>query len=151
MAKIQCDGLKDLEKQLKNNIKQIQNIEKLGVYEGAKVIADEVNKQIDSIPSQCLLNGREREDLHKGLSVSKHQVDNDGISAYISFAGYNNWADGPSPGGEPILLIARSVSKGSSLRKGKYKFVGKAVSAKKTQAQEACINKIENEINKNNK
>ena len=149
MAKIKVDGFDNFEKQLNQSISEIHNINKMGLYEGAKVIADEVNKMIDTIPDNCLLNEREKDDLHNGLTISRHMDTDDGVETYISFAGYNQWVDGPSaPTGDPIILIARSISKGSSMRKGKYKFMDKSKNNKRKVAEEAIKTKIEDEITK---
>ena len=149
MAKIQIDGFAELERQLNASYDQIHKINKSGLYDGAEVIADAVHAEIDNIPSNCLLNERERDDLKQGLFVSKHKDTKDGVETYVSFAGYNNWTDGPSGStGDPIILIARSVSKGSSLRKGKYKFTDKATRNNRKKAEEAIADKIDKEIEK---
>lgn len=141
MATFEWTGLDNYTKQWGEMSENIGKINDEALYVGAEIIADAIRAEIPNIPSSCLLNERERDDLQKSLYIKNFEHKDGGVLTHISFGGYNNWDwKKYSESGIPALLIARSICAGSSLRKGKCDFV--------TQALKGCKDKVETEMNK---
>ena len=129
---------------------------KPALWEGARIIADEIESRIQALPGDTfgLIRGttsvkggrepyagvtdEERKDLSESLGVSVHRREDDGWSVAIGFQGYAR-TQRPTkkyPNGIPNQMIARSIESGSSVRR-KTPFVRPAVSAKKAEAEQA--------------
>lgn len=128
------------------------------VYDMAKVVADKVRANIEALPAVSnaaniatykqgisRLSEPEKQGLLDGFGVSSIQ-DNDGyVNVKLGFDGYNSVKTKKYPNGQPNALIARVTNSGSSYRQ-KTRFVDKAVSATRKQAEEAGQAKIDEKI-----
>lgn len=120
------------------------------VYEMAKVVADRVRENIESLPAQpkgqitfregnrvySRLSQEEKEGLLEGFGISPMEKENGYINVKLGFDGYNEVKTKKYPQGQPNVLIARVTESGSTYRK-KTPFVRPAVNATKQKAIEA--------------
>lgn len=81
------------------------------LYDGAKVLADEVQKEIDTLRE---LEPIQRQGLHDGMGVAKFWTENSQTVTRIGFDGYNKKITKRWPRGQPNAMIARSVIRGTS-------------------------------------
>lgn len=160
MAKMTIKAFDDFEIALSKLGKAGVGIAKKAVYAGAKVIADEVRQELESLPEDTFrhLHGEDqfsgppsddKQDLLDALGIADIDVDSKGnVNTRVGFDGYSNRHTSKQyPGGVPIHLLARSVESGSSVRK-KTPFVRKAVNGVKQKAISEMESVIEEEINK---
>lgn len=113
------------------------------VYEGAKIIADECKRGIESIPIDARKGTSDNkvrgitEDQKWGLEdsfgLARIKDENGYINTKAGFSGYNTYRTAKYPQGQPNVLIARSVESGTSFRE-KFPFMRKAVNNSKKKA-----------------
>lgn len=128
------------------------------VYDMAKVVADKVRANIEALPAvsneaniatyregYSRLSEPEKQGLMDGFGVSPLQDDSGYINVKLGFDGYNSVKTKKYPNGQPNALIALVTNSGSSYRQ-KTRFVDKAVSATRKQAEEAGQAKIDEKI-----
>ena len=140
-------------------IKKISNIGlelpgacKAAVYDGAKVVADNMSHEISAINGlekggKKGITEVERKGLLDGLGVAKIGVKDGKVSTAVGFSGYNADATATYPNGKPNLMIARSLEKGTSFREPEH-FVSRAVNKSKVAAVQAMNDSIEKSIEK---
>lgn len=152
-------------KGLDNYIAYLQKISLLSsdmvgeaVYDMAKVVADKVRANIEALPAVSnaaniatykqgisRLSEPEKQGLLDGFGVSPIQNNDGYVNVKLGFDGYNSVKTKKYPNGQPNALIARVTNSGSSYRQ-KTRFVDKAVSATRKQAEEAGQAKIDEKI-----
>lgn len=128
------------------------------VYDMAKIVADKVRANIEALPAVSnaaniatfkqgvsRLSEPEKQGLLDGFGVSAMQNDDGYMNVKLGFDGYNKVKTKKYPNGQPNALIARVTNSGSSYRQ-KTRFVDKAVSATRKQAEEAGQAKIDEKI-----
>lgn len=128
------------------------------VYEMAKIVADKVRANIEALPAVpneaniatykqgvSRLSEPEKKGLLDGFGVSSIQNNDGYVNVKLGFDGYNSVKTKKYPNGQPNALIARVTNSGSSYRQ-KTRFVDKAVSATRKQAEEAGQAKIDEKI-----
>lgn len=123
-----------------------ENVAKAGLWEGAAVLKEGLEREIDSLPTisdryyfgrmmpMPALRETEKRGLKEGLRIFRFQKTADGISATIGFAGYN-------ANGKANRLIARSLAAGSTANKPN-RFVAKAFKANESRRYKAVTDKI---------
>lgn len=113
------------------------------LYEGAKIVTDEVAKNIDALPTQLgrPKKGQQREPspqekqgLKDGLGIAKKKIDGTFINVKVGFDGYNSVTTERWPNGVPNALVARSIESGTTFIK-RHPFVTQAVKATKAEAE----------------
>ncbi len=114
------------------------DIAKKAVFEGAKVVADEIKSNLIEV-----LSGESYGDLEKSFGISPIKQDFDGWNAKLGFSGYDRR-------GVPNQLKARVLESGRTGQK-KRPFIRPAVNAKKKEATEIMGKVVENEIKKLNR
>lgn len=109
-------------------------------YEGAKIVADEIKKNIEALPTDESWESEHTSGKLKGmkkiqkigllnsLGISGHRVDNGYYNVKIGFDGYNLL-------GQPNAMIARTFEGGNSFTK-KTPFVAPAVRATRERAEQ---------------
>jgi len=127
MARVKVgSGIKEYTRELT----QLYNVsrEQIGeaVYQGAKIIADAVKREIYRLPvAQVYAKGKEklksittvqRKGLLDGFGIAKMRDDGGYYNVKLGFAGYNGQKTHQWPNGQPNSMIARSVVAGSSFR-----------------------------------
>lgn len=128
------------------------------VYDMAKIVADKVRANIEALPAVSnaaniatykqgvsRLSEPEKQGLLEGFGVSAMQNDDGYMNVKLGFDGYNSVKTKKYPNGQPNALIARVTNSGSSYRQ-KTRFVDKAVSDTRKQAEKAGQAKIDEKI-----
>lgn len=143
MARMTIKGLDDLE----INLSKLDDdeIAKMCVFSGAKVITDEIRNRLesnDTLPKDQL------DDLLDSLGVAPIKTDAAGnINTKIGFKGYGRKPTKKYPLGLPNQMMARAVESGTSFRP-KRPFVRPAVNAKRKEAIKAMQETYDKEIAK---
>ena len=125
------------------------------IYEGAKVVADQVRAEIEALPtaeSKRVAIPRdptqvEKDGLLDGLGVAKKKNDNGYINVKIGMDGYNTDKTKKYPKGKPNAMIARSIESGSTVMK-RNAFISRAVNKTKKEAEAAMQKVFEEGIEK---
>lgn len=148
MAKITLQGLDEYTRkltELKDPVR-VRQVCKRAVYEGAKIIADEIDGRIDGLRG---VTDKQRAGLHAGLGVARHRDDSGYINTQIGFAGYNDEGRirGKRRSGQPNIIVARNLISGRSTVP-RQNFISSAVRAKRTACIEAMEKTVDEEIEK---
>ena len=105
------------------------------LYEGARILADEVQKEISGLKQ---LNAKQRRGLHEGLGIAHFwRDDSGGVYTKIGFEGYNDIVTKQWRNGQPNAMIARAVQRGTSWMQPN-RFAARAA----RKAREKAINKM---------
>lgn len=160
MAKLDIDGTDEFLRELGNLETGADDIAKMAIYEGAKVLADEIKSNLKALPTddpdRMLRNGdeytslttHEKERLLKNFGIAKIRGNGvEGHNTALGFHGYGDFKTKKYPKGVPNQLIARSVESGSSVRQ-KHPFVRPAINKVRRQVVEKMGETIETEIKK---
>lgn len=123
MAKWTTHGLDEYAAYLQRLGKNTKEIIGVGVYEMANVVADEIRKGIESLPSKT---GVTKQGLEEGFGISPMQDDNGYLNVKAGFDGYNQ-------NGVPNVLMARIFESGTSTTP-KHPFVRPAVNRSQKEA-----------------
>jgi HK97 gp10 family phage protein len=125
------------------------------IYEGAKVVADQIRANIEALPT--VKNKRvatprdptqvEIDGMLAGLGIAKKKNDSGYINVKIGMDGYNTDVTEKYPRGKPNAMIARSIESGSTVMK-QNKFITRAVNKTKKEAEAAMKKVIEEGIEK---
>lgn len=155
MASFSFRGLDQYMSQLSNLAKETDHIVHSALYQGAKVVADAVKRQIDNIPEYKKakrktipavgLTRKQKDGLKDGLGVAHHWDETSGSYTKIGFKGYNNEHTKKYPQGQPNPMIARSIIRGTSYLQ-KYDFVKIALNSSRAAALKAIEEEIEKQI-----
>ena len=132
---------------------------KMAIYEGAAIMADQIKKNLDALPTDKFryLRGGDKfagvpepqkQDLKNALGISPMKQDENGDwNAKIGFDGYGSTETDKYPGGVPNSLLARAVESGSFVR-AKTPFVRPAINGARNKAKKAMADKADEEIKK---
>lgn len=124
------------------------------VFNGAAVVADEIRKQIQSLPVQSgpAKHGSRRnptqaeiDGMLAGLGIAKKRVVNGFSNVKIGMDGYNSHVTEKYPKGHPNAMVARSIAAGTSFI-NRNPFIERAVNATRDRAEEVMRETIENGI-----
>lgn len=135
------------------------------VYDGAKIVADQVRSNIKALPvSNSKKRGSvanqidsittaQKDGLLQGFGISKLKTQDGLVNVKLGFDGYNSQVSstakksGAKNSHQPNIVIARSVETGTYFRK-KHPFIAPAVRATKAAAEKAMADKLDQEIAK---
>lgn len=123
MAKWTMNGLDDYAAYLQKIGKNTHEIISAGVYEMAKVVADEIRGGIESLPEKT---GTTKRGLEEGFGISPMEYYNGYLNVKLGFDGYNR-------NGVPNVLMARIFESGTSTMP-KHPFVRNAVNRSQKEA-----------------
>ncbi len=146
MARFQFQGIDDYAAKLYALSDQSETMIKRAVYDGAKVVIDEIKSAIAMLPAQAenpkkgemfTLLEAERDGLIEGAGLSEMKNEKGYINTKFGFAGYNRLKSKKYPKGHPNVMIARAIESGTSFRR-KTRFIQKAAKAA-TKAAEAAM------------
>ena len=122
------------------------------IYEGAKIVADQIHANIQALPVQNgPVKGRrdpyqdEVDGLLAGLGIAKKRVENGYINVKIGMDGYNSRVTEKYPKGHPNAMIARSINIGTTFV-NRHPFINQAVRSTKAAAEEKMKEVIETGI-----
>lgn len=126
---------------------------RMAVYDGAGVIADEVKKRIDAMPTQDVphadrvtgIKTIQKKGLQHGFGISRMKTEGDSTNVKLGFDGYNYLKSKKYPNGQPNAMIARTFESGNSFTK-KIPFVAPAIRAKRSEAEKAMARVIDEEV-----
>ena len=124
------------------------------IYEGAKIVADEVRKGIDSLPireeyikDQATrgVTKTQKKGLQDGFGISTKKTDGTFVNVKLGFDGYNDTHTKKYPKGQPNAMVARFVESGNSYHI-KTPFIGPAVNRSKSRAEDKMKLVVDQEI-----
>lgn len=151
---ISLDGFAEFMDGLSKVVDSTEELYKRGVYEGTKVLADEVKKGLNGLkvdngwgtaekPLQGV-NQNVKETLIHAMGVSKIEFVNGSANASVGFKGYDGIKTKKYPNGRPIQMLMRSVESGTSFMM-KQPVIRQSVNRAKKQV-EGAIKKAVNEF-----
>lgn len=162
MATIRFSKLRDYELMLGKIGDASKDICGAAIYEGAKIIADEVKNNLDSLNvttdalamqkakkgEPTYITQRAKEGLIKSFGVTPMSQDDSGIyNVKLGFDGYNDVKTKKWPKGQPNQLIARACESGSSAMI-KQPFFREAVQKTKKKAESRMAEVLDEKIKK---
>ena len=122
------------------------------IYEGAKIVADQIRSNIEALPVQNgPVKGRrdpyqdEIDGMLAGLGIAKKRVEGGYVNVKIGMDGYNSRVTEKYPKGHPNAMIARSINIGTTFV-NRNPFITKAVRSTKAAAEEKMKEVIEQGI-----
>lgn len=149
-------------------IKQIDDKTELaikrGLYDGAKVFADAIKKETQALPEDygyidrsasrkkarlTGLTSKQIDGLVKGIGIATMKRKGNRIYVSIGFDGYNDYKTHTYPNGQPNLMIARSLVKGTSYLMPDP-FVQRAFDKAKGEAERRIAKEIERVLTEDN-
>lgn len=142
------------------NVNSIKIIGK-AVYQGAKIIADEVKSNLNNTTTisngqaiqewrksdKSNLTREQKKGLIESFGVAPIRNDSGFINVKLGFDGYNDVVTKRWPKGQPNAMVARSLESGSSVFE-KQPFFRPAVSAKRKEAEKIMQETLDAEIKK---
>lgn len=149
-------------KGIDNYVSKLENLEfaapeaiRRAVYDGAKIVADQIKANIEALPVQETsfadhVNGIksiQKLGLLYGFGITKPRNDNGYINVKTGFDGYNKLQSKKYPKGQPNVMIARTFEGGNSFTQ-KHPFVGPAIRKTKTAAEMKMAQVIDQETSK---
>lgn len=162
MATIRFSKLRDYELMLGKIGDASKDICGAAIYEGAKIIADEVKANLESLKTvsdaaaiqaakkeeATYITSRSKKGLIKSFGVTPMSQDGDGIyNVKLGFDGYNDVKTKKWPKGQPNQLIARACESGSSAMI-KQPFFREAVQKTKKKAESRMADVLDEKIKK---
>lgn len=157
MARIDLKEYEEYQKKIEEIYEDTDAVLKAAVYEGAKVIADEIKSQIKALPiddrigtPEHPLQGvtkRQKADLINGFGLAPIKKKGDYINTKAGMDGYGTVPTKKYPNGVPNQLLMRSVESGTTFRK-KHPIFRPAVRKAKAAAVDAMKKRIDKEIEK---
>lgn len=162
MATIRFSKLRDYELMLGKIGDASKDICGAAIYEGAKIIADEVKNNLNSLNTTTdelamlkakkgeptYITQRAKEGLMKSFGVTPMQRDRDGIyNVKLGFDGYNDVKTKKWTKGQPNQLIARACESGSSAMI-KQPFFREAVQKTRKKAESRMAEVLDEKIKK---
>lgn len=160
MANITFDvDVEEFSTMLENMSTATDGLAKRAIYEGAKVVVQEVKSQIEGIPEDTfrhLTNGdrfeyvtdREKKGLLEGLGITK--MEGDPIKGWNAKIGFDGYAEGTMkskryPKGRPNAMLARALETGTTVN-AKYPFMRRAINRSREKAIQAMERQINEDI-----
>lgn len=158
MARLKVEGIEGITDMLGKLADAGTKISKMAVYDGAKVVADEIRKEIAGLPvdtarrlrggdKYSVITAQDKSDLSKSLGVRKMEHSLEETWTVVGIAGYGSRPTRKYRSGLPMPLLARALHKGTVVRE-KNAFATRAISRVRTQAKQAMITTAEREIGK---
>lgn len=155
MPSMKVKGLEELIPIYKKMEDDANGIVKRGVYAGAKELGDAVKRSIAFIPNAWGsapkgeklggINPIQKRGLQDGFGISAMRDDNGFVNVLIGFDGFNKLETNQYPEGQPNMLIARSVEKGTDYIQ-KNPFVRPVYNRTRKAAAEAVRKSITKDI-----
>lgn len=159
MAKITLKNSTAIQVAMSKLEREADEICKMAIYEGANVMAEQIRKNLEALPTDKFRHLRtgekfngvpnpQKQDLLDALGIAPMKQDGNGDwNTKIGFDGYGSTKTDKYPGGVPNPLLARAVESGSSVR-AKTRFVRPAINQARNKAKKAMADKAEEEIKK---
>lgn len=127
------------------------------LYEGAGIVADEVRKNLNALPTEkwhhvengekIKLSSRDKTEMADHFGIARYSVEAGVHQTHIGFSGYTQMKTKKYPNGIPIQMLARSIESGTSFRQ-RQPFVRSAVYKVRMQVAEAMAKKFAEALKK---
>ncbi len=158
MASLKTEGVADIVVMFGKAAQAGTPIAKMAVYDGARVMADEIRRETGALPvdqerylnpgeKYAVITRRDKKDLAAHLGITKIVSTGSGTRAVIGFAGYGSKKTHKYKKGLPMAMLARSLMKGTVVR-SRSAFISRAVGAAGEKAQDAMVKTAETAIAK---
>lgn len=162
LARIKFGRLKEYELKLSKLGDNIEDIAGKAIYEGAKIVADEVKAQLDGLNTTTdniamaryreqrpiYITKRAKEGLISSFGVTPLSKDKEGVyNVKLGFDGYNDVKTKKYPNGQPNQLIARACESGSSAMI-KQPFFRKSVQATRKKPRRGWLKYLTKKLRK---
>lgn len=168
MAKmLSCEliGLEEIQKHIEGLAEGVDGLLSKALFEGAKVMADGLKAAIQALPEDPGYKNIKRgdnprnvvtaedkadllsEDKQRGMGISRFQKKTGQVYARIGFKGYGTIKTKAFPQGRPLVLIARSINSGSSVRV-KHPFIKPTINKYKQAANDAMRKAVKDALKK---
>ena len=158
MARIKTEGLADVALMFGKAANAGTPVAKMMVYDGARVMADEIRREIGALTDDkerflrpgekyAVITSRDKKDLAAHLGITKIVKTGAGVRAVIGFAGYGSKKTHKYKKGLPMALLARSLMKGTEVRE-KSAFIERSISKAGSKAEDAMAETGENALAK---
>lgn len=157
MAKITFKGLEEYTAKL-NRLEALSRDKIIGaaVYDGARIVADEVRAQLQAVPTdeghykgegqkKIGPSAADKQAIMQGMGIAPLQYDDGFENVKVGFDGYDDRPTERYPRGHPIPMLARAVQSGTSWMHPNP-FVKTAVRRARKPAVEAMKKRVEQEI-----
>lgn len=122
---------------------------KMAIYDGTKIIAEEVARRIKAMPVQDKyaeyvtgIRSVQKKGLEVGFGIARMKKEGDEINTKLGFDGYNKQITKKYPKGQPNAMIARTFESGNSFTQ-KIPFIAPAVRAKRQEAEKKMAEVID--------
>lgn len=155
MAKIGFKGIDEYAKRLGILWKEERGILEEAVYKGAEVVADEIKKGLQSIPTDegigtpenpiTGVSKRQKADLINGFGLAPIENTDGYVNTKAGFDGYGSIKTKKYPKGQPITMLARSIESGTSFR-NKTPVIRQATNRARKKAQGAMDQVVQEKI-----
>lgn len=136
------EGLDIYSEELARLGKNVPKMMNAALYDGAKVMADAIQTEIDTLTE---LEPIQRQGLHDGLGVAHFWQENSATVTKIGFAGYNRKITKRWPRGQPNAMIARSIARGTSWMRAN-RFIKRATQKARKKCVEAMASRFDKEV-----
>ena len=148
MATMEWVGLEDFIKACKETDKTVEKIVGRSIYPGAKEMYSAIRHSVDALPvtvtttifshryAQRDLYPKQKQGLQESLGIARMKAKPSGLDVKLGFDGYNEIQTKKYPKGQPNMMIARSVNKGTTWLRPTY-FMDRTVTA-----NEVKVNKL---------
>lgn len=161
MPSMKFKGLEKYSKVINRLYNMSEEHIKGAVFDGAKVVADNVRTELAAAPfisdaaaieaarkqEASPISYSQKQGLLESLGLAKMMNEAGYINTKLGFDGYNNIKTQKFPNGQPNAMIARSLDSGSSATL-RYSFMRKAISKSKKAAEKAMEKRLDEEISK---
>lgn len=138
------EGLDIYSEELARLGKNVPKMMNAALYDGAKILADAVQNEIDKLTE---LEPIQRQGLHDGLGVAHFWRENSATVTKIGFAGYNRKITKRWPRGQPNAMIARTTVRGTSWMRPN-RFTNRAAKDARKKCIEAMASRFDSEVAK---
>ena len=139
-------------KDLDTRSKEFKDMAGASLYQGAKIMADELRERIKALPERPrsakkgeMLRGvtkQQKQALLDHMGIAKMQNIDGSYNLKIGFYGYDDDVTKAYPKGHPISMIARSVESGTSFLQ-KTPFIRPTYQSAHAEAEKAMQSELE--------
>ena len=163
MAKtLSCEliGLEEIQKHIEGLAEGTDGLLSKALFEGAKVMADGLKGAIEALPEdpgfknikrgdnpRNVVTAEDKADMIAHMGISRFQKKTGQVYARVGFDGYGSIKTKAFPQGRPVVLIARSINSGSSVRV-KHPFTKPTINKYKQAANDAMRKAVEDALKK---
>ena len=153
--KVEVYGLEELALTFETLGRTAKDVQKKALYSGAGVMKDALIKTIEALPEEHGFNKKDqlknvvgshdKADLISHVGIASFESSNGTWHTCISWDGYGSIPTKKYPNGRPVIMIARSINSGSSVRR-KVPFIRNCANQHKQEVIDAMKKAADDEI-----